>query len=143
MGAVAIDPKNENVVYLGTGESNPRNDVSYGDGLYKTTDGGKHWANVGLAKTRHISRIAIDPQDPNHVVVSAQGDVYADSPDRGVYVTFDGGKTWSQSLYVGPKSGASDVAMDPRASKRRLYRHLGIPPAALDVHERRPGRRLV
>ncbi len=114
VGAVAIDPKNENVVYAGTGESNPRNDVSYGDGLYKTTDGGKHWKNVGLSKTRHISRIAIDPNDPNHVVVGAQGDVFADSTDRGVYVTFDGGSTWAKTLYVGPKSGASDIAMDPQ-----------------------------
>ncbi|HKU81573.1 MAG TPA: hypothetical protein VJP76_05335, partial [Candidatus Tumulicola sp.] len=113
IGAVAIDPRNVNVVYVGTGESNPRNDVSYGDGLYKTTDGGRHWTNVGLRGTRHISRIAIDPDDPNHVVVGALGDVFADSADRGVYVTFDGGATWRKTLYAGPRSGASDVAMDP------------------------------
>jgi photosystem II stability/assembly factor-like uncharacterized protein len=114
IGAVAIDPTNENVVYVGTGESNPRNDVSYGDGLYKTTDGGKHWSVVGLQSTRHISRIAIDPKNGNHVVVGALGDVFADSTDRGVYVTFDGGKNWTKSLYVGPRSGASDVAMNPK-----------------------------
>jgi photosystem II stability/assembly factor-like uncharacterized protein len=113
IGAVAIDPTNENVVWVGTGEANPRNDVSYGDGLYKTTDGGKTWTRVGLEGTRHISRIAIDPKNPNHIVVGALGDVFADSADRGVYVTFDGGKTWTKSLYVGVRSGASDIAMNP------------------------------
>lgn len=112
IGAVAIDPTNENVVWAGSGEANPRNNVSYGDGLYKTTDGGKHWTNVGLTATRHISRIAIDPKNPQHVVVGAFGDFFHDSPAGGVYVTFDGGKTWSQSLYVGNKSGASDIAID-------------------------------
>lgn len=113
IGAVAIDPTNENVVYVGTGESNPRNDVSYGDGLYKSVDGGKTWAKIGLAGTRHIARIAIDPQHPAHVVVGALGDVFADSTDRGVYVTFDAGKTWTKTLYIGRSSGASDIAMDP------------------------------
>lgn len=111
IGAVTIDPTDENVVWAGTGEANPRNDVSYGDGIYKTTDGGKTWKNMGLAQTRHISRIAVDPKNPNHVVVAAQGDVFKDSPDRGVYVTNDGGNTWQQTLYVGPQSGASDLAM--------------------------------
>ncbi|MEO9170924.1 MAG: hypothetical protein ABI282_09740, partial [Candidatus Baltobacteraceae bacterium] len=100
-------------VYAGTGEGNPRNDVSYGDGLYKTTDGAKHWKRVGLEGVRAISRIAIDPLDPQHVVVAASGDPFKDSADRGVYATFDGGKTWTKTLYIGPKSGASDLAMDP------------------------------
>ena len=113
IGAVAIDPKDENTVYAGTGEANPRNNVSYGNGLYKTTDGGKKWTRVGLAGVWSISRIAIDPQNPNHVVVGAFGDPYKDSTDRGVYVTFDGGSTWNKSLYIGPKTGASDIAMDP------------------------------
>jgi len=114
IGAVAIDPQNRNVVYVGTGESNPRNDVSYGDGLYKTTDGGKTWSNIGLRGTRHISRIVIDPHNPAHVVVGALGDVFADSPDRGVYVSFDAGRNWRKTLYVGPRSGASDLAIDVR-----------------------------
>ncbi len=114
IGAVAIDPSNEDVVWAGTGEANPRNDVSFGDGVYKTVDGGKTWTNMGLQGTKYISRILIDPRDPGHVIVGALGDVFSDSKDRGVYVTWDGGKTWQQTLYVGPESGASDLAMDVR-----------------------------
>jgi photosystem II stability/assembly factor-like uncharacterized protein len=110
IGAVAIDPSNDETVWVGTGESNPRNDVSYGDGVYKSTDAGKTWANVGLRGTKYISRIIVDPNDPQHVVVGALGDVFADSPNRGVYVTYDGGKTWSKTLYAGPESGISDLA---------------------------------
>ncbi len=114
VGAVAIDPRDERVVWAGTGEANPRNDVSYGDGLYKTTDGAKTWRRVGLAGVWSIARIAIDPRDPRHVVVAAFGDPFKDSADRGVYVTFDGGGTWNKTLYLSPSSGASDVALDPR-----------------------------
>jgi photosystem II stability/assembly factor-like uncharacterized protein len=114
IGAVAIDPTNERIVWAGTGESNPRNDVSYGDGLYKSVDAAKTWRRVGLAGVWSISRIAIDPLDPRHVVVGAFGDPFKDSPDRGVYVTFDGGATWNKTLYLSSSSGASDVAIDPR-----------------------------
>jgi photosystem II stability/assembly factor-like uncharacterized protein len=114
VGAVAIDPTDERVVWAGTGEANPRNDVSYGNGLYKSTNGSKSWRRVGLAGVWSISRIAIDPRDSRHVVVGAFGDPFKDSPDRGVYVTFDGGASWSKSLYLGPASGASDVAIDPQ-----------------------------
>jgi photosystem II stability/assembly factor-like uncharacterized protein len=112
IGAIAIDPANDDTVWVGTGESNPRNDVSYGDGVYKSTDGGKTWTNVGLTLTRHISRILIDPRDPNHVIVGALGDVFGPNENRGVYVTDDGGKTWSKTLYVSDQSGVSDMAMD-------------------------------
>jgi photosystem II stability/assembly factor-like uncharacterized protein len=112
IGAVTIDPTDENTVWVGTGESNPRNDVSYGNGVYKTTDGGEHWSNVGLKGTRYISRILVDPRNHNHVIVGALGDVFSDSSERGIYVTDDGGRTWKQTLYVGPESGASDLAMN-------------------------------
>ena len=114
IGAVALDPSNDENVWVGTGESNPRNDVSYGDGLYKSTDGGKTWSNVGLTATKHISRILIDPTNSQHLIVGALGNVFADSPDRGAYVTFDGGKTWTKTLTGGPSSGVSDLAMSPR-----------------------------
>ncbi len=112
IGAVTIDPSDDNTVWVGTGEDNPRNDVSYGDGVYKTIDGGKTWTKMGLGETKQISRIVVDPHDRNHVVVGAQGDLFADSTERGAYVTEDGGKTWTKSLYVGPMSGVSDLAMD-------------------------------
>ncbi|HVR47372.1 MAG TPA: hypothetical protein VMT95_12155 [Candidatus Binatia bacterium] len=112
IGAVTIDPTNDATVWVGSGESNPRNDVSYGDGVYKTTDGGDHWTNVGLKGTKYISRILVDPRNHNHVIVGALGDVFADSSERGVYVTDDGGSTWKRTLSVGPESGASDLAMD-------------------------------
>lgn len=120
IGAVAIDPTNENVVWVGTGEANPRNDVSFGNGVYKTTDGGKHWQHLGLDDTLHISSIAIDPQHPNTVLVGALGNVFADSSARGIYRTTDGGRRWQRTLYVGPASGVSDLAMDPR-DPRTLY----------------------
>ncbi len=114
IGAVTIDPTDNQTVWVGTGEGNPRNDVSYGDGVYKTTDGGDHWTNTGLKETRYITRIVVDPRNHNHVVVAALGDVFSDSPHRGIYVTDDGGKTWKQTLYAGPQSGASDLAVNPQ-----------------------------
>ena len=114
IGAVAIDPKNHDVVWVGTGETNPRNDVSLGDGLYKSTDGGKMWSNVGLGAARTIASIAIDPRNTDTVVVGALGDVFADSPERGVYRTTDGGKSWTKTLYVGPQSGVSELVADPK-----------------------------
>ena len=114
IGAVAIDPNNNGVVWVGTGESNPRQDVSYGDGVYKSTDGGDTWTNVGLGDTQHISRILVDPANSNHVIVGALGDIYGDSEDRGVYMTVDGGKTWTKTLYLSSSSGVSDLALDPK-----------------------------
>ncbi|HEY8296720.1 MAG TPA: hypothetical protein VIG32_01680, partial [Candidatus Baltobacteraceae bacterium] len=112
IGAVTIDPNNNDVVWVGTGETNPRQNVSYGGGIYKSTDGGKTWKSMGLDATRQISRILVDPHNSNHVIVGALGDLFADSTDRGVYVTEDGGKTWSKTLYLTPSSGVSDMAMD-------------------------------
>ncbi|HEY0614170.1 MAG TPA: hypothetical protein VGC96_06000 [Candidatus Elarobacter sp.] len=114
IGAVAIDPKNHQVVWVGTGETNPRNDVSWGDGIYKSTDGGTSWTNVGLGATHAIASVVIDPRDPNVVVAGALGDVFADSPERGVFRTADGGKTWTKTLYAGPRSGVSELVADPK-----------------------------
>ncbi|MBV9333803.1 MAG: glycosyl hydrolase, partial [Candidatus Eremiobacteraeota bacterium] len=113
IGAIAIDPRNRDTVWVGTGEPNLRNDVSYGDGIWVTHDGGRRWRNLGLRDTWAIAQIAIDPRDPRRVVVAAVGNPYRDSPSRGIYRTTDGGRSWRRTLYLGPSSGASDVAMDP------------------------------
>lgn len=112
--AIAVSPKDKNVVWVGTGEPAPRNDVSYGDGIYRTDDGGKNWTNLGLRRTSQISKILIDPRDPDTVLVAALGDPFADSDERGVFRTIDGGKTWSKTLFVGPSTGACDLDWDPR-----------------------------
>ncbi len=113
IGAVTIAPHHPEVVWVGTGESNPRNDVSYGDGVYVSTDGGQTWAHRGLDGSSAIARILVDPRDPKVALVAAQGDPFADSADRGVYRTSDGGKTWQKTLFVGPRSGASELAWNP------------------------------
>jgi photosystem II stability/assembly factor-like uncharacterized protein len=114
IGAVAIDPHRHDVVWVGTGETNPRNDVSWGNGIYRSADGGKTWTNAGLQSTRAIASIVIDPRNPDVVLVGALGDVFADSPERGVFRTTDGGKTWTKTLFVGPRSGVSEMVADPK-----------------------------
>ncbi len=113
IGAIALDPQNDDVVWVGTGETNPRNDVIAGAGLYRSGDAGKTWHYVGLRETEQISKIAIDPHDPRRLVVGTMGDFFRDSTARGVYRTSDGGKSWTQALYLGPASGTSDLAVDP------------------------------
>jgi len=113
IGALAIAPSAPNVVWAGTGEANPRNDVSYGDGMWVSRDGAKHWTHAGLADTSQIAKILVDPHDPRRAIVAALGDPWKDSPARGVYRTVDGGKTWAHTLYVGPASGAADLAWNP------------------------------
>ncbi|HTW62141.1 MAG TPA: hypothetical protein VMD55_10080, partial [Terracidiphilus sp.] len=113
IGALAVDPVNPQIVWAGTGEANVRNDVSYGDGIYKSTDGGAHWRRMGLEHSFQISRIVIDPHHPSTVLAATMGSPYADSEDRGVYRTTDGGATWQKVLYAGPSVGISDLAMNP------------------------------
>jgi photosystem II stability/assembly factor-like uncharacterized protein len=116
IGCVAIDPKNPLVVWVGTGENNSQRSVSYGDGVYKSTDGGKSWENVGLKKSEHIGKILIDPRDTSIVYVAAQGPLWSAGGDRGLYKTTDGGKTWKQALAISEDTGVTDVVMDPRDS---------------------------
>lgn len=113
IGALQIDPAAPDTVWVGTGEANPRNDISPGNGIYKTTDGGKTWVHLGLEGTSQISAISVDPRNRNTVVVAALGDPFADSADRGVFRTTDGGATWSKVLYLGAATGASDVVRSP------------------------------
>lgn len=114
IGALAIDPLNPKVIYAGTGESNMRNSVSIGDGLYKSTDGGENWIRLGLEKTEHIAKIAVHPAKTNILFVAAPGPLWSSSPDRGLYKSTDGGKTFEKILYISPDAGCADVAIDPR-----------------------------
>ncbi len=113
IGAVAVAPSNRNVVWVGTGESAPRNDASYGDGVWRSTDGGVHWNWLGLPQSYAVSRILIDARDPNSALAGVLGNPFADSAQRGVYRTTNGGRTWQRTLYAGPQSGISDMARDP------------------------------
>jgi photosystem II stability/assembly factor-like uncharacterized protein len=113
IGAVAIQQDNPSVVWVGTGEGNPRNSLNGGYGIYKSLDGGKNWKLMGLEKTRNIYRIIIDPKNPNTVYVGAIGSPWGEHPERGVFKTTDGGATWSKILYVDEKTGCSDLVMDP------------------------------
>ncbi len=114
IGAMAIDPQNEKTIWAGTGESNMRNSVSYGAGIYKTTDAGDNWQLMGLDSTEHISKIAIDAKNSNTVYVACPGPLWSDSPHRGLYKTTDGGKTWNKILFGDNKTGCADVMVDPK-----------------------------
>ncbi|MFO0953230.1 MAG: PDZ domain-containing protein [Isosphaeraceae bacterium] len=113
IGDVAVAPADKNVVWVGTGESNPRNSVSYGDGVYKSTDGGKTWKNMGLRGAFHIGKVVIHPKDPNVVYVGVLGRLYGPSDERGLYKTTDGGATWNRVLFVDDRTGVIDVRMSP------------------------------
>jgi photosystem II stability/assembly factor-like uncharacterized protein len=114
IGCVVLDPKNPLTVWVGTGENNSQRSVSYGNGVYRSDDGGKSWRNVGLRASEHIGRIAIDPKDTNTVYVAAQGPLWGPGGDRGLYKTTDGGKTWKQILKISENTGVTDVAIDPQ-----------------------------
>ncbi|HET8552775.1 MAG TPA: glycosyl hydrolase [Gammaproteobacteria bacterium] len=113
IGAIAVAPSAPNVVYVGTGEADPRNDTSFGDGMYKSTNGGATWKHIGLSNTRHIGDIVVDPQNPDIVLVAALGHVYGPNTQRGVFRSTDGGQTWRRVLYVNNRTGATDLAIDP------------------------------
>ncbi len=113
IGDVAVAPSNPDVVWVGTGENNARNSVSWGDGVYKSTDGGKTWQHVGLKESFQIGRIVIHPKNPDVVFVGALGRLWGTNAERGVFKTTDGGKTWEKVLYVDEKTGCIDLAMSP------------------------------
>ncbi len=113
VGAVAVAPSDPHIVWAGTGEPNPRNDASYGDGVWVSHDDGEHWRHAGLDGAFIVSRILIDPRDPRTLIVGALGDSFNDSTERGAYRSTDGGLTWSKTLYVGPQSGVADLASSP------------------------------
>lgn len=130
IGAISIQQDNPAVVWVGTGEGNPRNSLNGGFGIYKSLDAGKTWKLMGLEKTRHIHRIVIDPKNPNTVYVGAIGSPWGEHPERGVYKTTDGGATWKRILFVDEKTGCADLVIDP-SNPNKLF-------AAMWQHRRQP-----
>jgi photosystem II stability/assembly factor-like uncharacterized protein len=117
IGAIGVAPSNPNILYVGTGEADMRSQISYGNGMYKSTDAGKTWAHIGLDNTRQIGRVLVDPRNPDVVFVAALGHVYGANPDRGVYRTSDGGATWQKVLFKSNDVGAIDLNFDPTTSQ--------------------------
>jgi photosystem II stability/assembly factor-like uncharacterized protein len=113
IGAIAIASSNPKVLYAGAGHPEPRYDIAAGNGVYKTSDGGEHWQNIGLKATRYVGAILVDPRDENTVLVGALGHIFGPSPDRGVFRTTDGGKTWKKTLFIDNQTGVVDLAADP------------------------------
>ncbi len=120
VGALAVAPSDPNVLYAGTGETTIRIDVSHGDGVYKSTDAGRTWANVGLRDTRHIGKIRVHPQNPDVVWAAALGHAFGPNPERGVFKSEDGGASWRKTLFVSDKAGAVDLSLD-ETNPRVLY----------------------
>jgi photosystem II stability/assembly factor-like uncharacterized protein len=112
VGAFAVSPSDPNVIYVGTGEADMRSDITYGDGVYKSTDAGAHWQHIGLDDTRQIGKILIDPHNPDLVLIAALGHAYGPNTERGVFRTTDGGKNWQKVLYKNPDAGAIDLGWD-------------------------------
>lgn len=130
IGAVAIQQSNPSVVWVGTGEGNPRNSLNGGDGIYRTLDGGKSWKKMGLENTRHIHRIIVHPEEPNIVYVAAIGSPWGEHEERGIYKTTDGGTTWKKILFNNIRTGAADLVMDPSNPNKLI--------AAMWEHKRDP-----
>ena len=128
IGAIAIAPSNHDVIYVGTGEQCLRNDITFGDGVYKSTDAGKTWKNIGLSDTRHIATILVNPTDPNNVYVAAVGHAFGPNSERGVFHSADGGATWTKPDGTAPKGFRSAVAY---LADRKLWIAAG--PSGADV----------
>ena len=118
IGAIAVAPSDSRVLYVGTGEADMRSDISYGNGMYRSGDGGRTWTHIGLEATRQIARIVVDPRDANRVYVAALGHAYGPNPERGVFRSLDGGHSWSRILFKDADTGAIDLAIDPSNAKR-------------------------
>src|SRR6516162_6335405 len=113
IGALDVAPSDPNVIYVGTGQVTTRYDIAHGDGVYKSTDAGKTWQHVGLEATRYIGALKVDPRNANTVLVAAAGHAFGSNPERGVFRSTDGGKSWNKTLFVDAETGAIDLAVDP------------------------------
>jgi photosystem II stability/assembly factor-like uncharacterized protein len=135
IGALTLDPKNPNTVWVGTGELNAQRSVGYGDGIYRSDDSGKSWRNLGLKASEHIARIVVDPRSSDTVYAAAQGPLWGPGGDRGLFKTTDGGKTWQNVLKISENTGVTDVVIDPRnpdvlyaaawQRRRHVYTYIG------------------
>ncbi|MEK9135756.1 MAG: glycosyl hydrolase, partial [Bacteroidota bacterium] len=114
IGCITMDPHNPSVLWVGSGENNSQRSVSYGDGVYRSEDGGKSWENVGLKSSEHVGKIVIDPRNSSVVYVAAQGPLWGPGGDRGLYKTTDAGKTWNCVLKISENTGVTDMVVDPR-----------------------------
>ena len=140
IGCVTIDPQNSNTIWVGSGENNGQRSVAYGDGVYKSNDGGQTWTNMGLKTSEHIGKVIVHPDNSDKVFVAAIGPLWNSGGDRGVYMTNDGGKTWSTSLSIDQHTGVSDLVMDPRnpdvmyaaahQRRRHVFTYLGGGPSS-------------
>lgn len=132
LGCVTIDTQNSDVIWLGTGENSSNRSVGFGDGVYKSTDGGQSWTCMGLSDSQHIGRILVDPRNSDVVFVAAEGPLWSAGGDRGLYKTTDGGKTWKAVLEISDNTGVTDIAFDPRnpdvlyAASYQRRRHVGL-----------------
>ncbi len=117
IGAIEIAPSDHNIIYVGTGEPCLRNNISFGNGMYKSTDAGESWKHIGLRDTQHISKVLVDPDNPNIVFVAAVGHASGPNSDRGVFRSTDGGKSWNKILYKDENTGAVDLVFDPTNSQ--------------------------
>ena len=135
IGCITIDPNNTSTIWVGTGENNNQRSVAYGDGVYRSDDGGASWTNMGLKNSEHISKIIVDPRNSDVVYVAAYGPLWSAGGDRGVYKTTDGGKTWKQIHFISENSGTCDLVMDPtnpdvlyeavHQRRRHVYTYIG------------------
>jgi photosystem II stability/assembly factor-like uncharacterized protein len=139
IGAIAINQKNPEEVWVGTGESNMRNTVSVGNGVYKTTDGGENWTFMGLPNSEHISKVVIHPQNPNTVYVAVVGKLWGNSSERGLYKTTDGGKNWQRILFVNDSTGCADFIMNPSQSGHPLRQYVAGKKKAVCLRQWRSG----
>ena len=140
IGCVTMDPNNSNVIWVGTGENNNQRSVAYGDGIYKSIDGGKSWKQMGLKNSEHIGKILVDPRNSDVVYVAAIGPLWSEGGDRGVYKTTDGGQTWEAVLTVDEHTGVNDILLDPRdpdvlyaaayQRRRHVFTYLGGGPGS-------------